>query len=71
MNLEKEDEDRLLVFEMIWLRKILCVSRVDKFFNTTIRKSLGLKENVIERISQKRLRYYDQTHHKDEHPENT
>ena len=57
-TLKKEDENRLLVFEMTCLRKILGVSRLDKIRNTTIRKSLDLKEDIIERISQKRLRYY-------------
>ena len=42
--LKKEDENRLLVFEMTCLRKILGVSRLDKIRNTTIRKSLDLKE---------------------------
>ena len=57
-TLKKEDENRLLVFEVTCLRKILGVSRLDKIRNKTIRKSLNLKENLIERISQKRLRYY-------------
>ena len=58
-TLRKEDENRLLVFEMTCLRKILGVRRLDKIRNTTIRKSLNLKENLIERISLKRLSYYD------------
>ena len=58
MVLKKEDENRLLVFEMTCLRKILGVNRLDKIRNTTVRKSLDLKENLIERISQKRLCYY-------------
>ena len=58
-TLKKEDENRLLVFEMTCLRKILGVSRLDQIRNTTIRKSLDLKENLNERISQKRLRFYD------------
>ena len=33
------------------LRKICSVSRLDKIRNTTIRKSLELKEDIIERIS--------------------
>ena len=57
-TLRKEDENRLLVFEMTCLRKILGVSRLDKIRNTTIRKSLDLKEDIIIQISQKRLRYY-------------
>ena len=38
---------------MACLRKILAVSR-----NTTIRKSVDLKDDIIGRIPQKRLRYY-------------
>ena len=57
-TLRKEDENRLLVFEMTCLRKILGVSRLDKIRNTTIRKSADLKDDIIGRIAQKRLRYY-------------
>ena len=37
-TLRKEDENRLLVFKMTCLRKILGISRLDKIRNTTIRK---------------------------------
>ena len=52
-TLRKEDENRLLVFEMTCLRKILGVSRLDKIRNTTIRKSVDLKDDIIGRIAQK------------------
>jgi hypothetical protein len=57
-TMKKEDENRLLVFEMTCLRKILGVTKLDKIRNTIIRTSLGLKLNVIERITIKRLRYF-------------
>ena len=57
-TLGKEDENRLLVFEMTCLGKILGVSRLDKIRNTTIKKSTDLKDDIIGRIAQKRLRYY-------------
>ena len=48
----------LYVMSRITTRNILGVSRLDKIRNTTIRKSLDLKKKFIERISQKRFRYY-------------
>ena len=48
----------LLVFEMVCIRKINGVSRLDRIRNTIIRETLGLKYDIIERISHKRLRYY-------------
>ena len=57
-TLRKEDENRLPVFKMTCLkRKFLDVSRLVRIKNTTIRKSLALNEDIIELISQKRLRY--------------
>ena len=55
---EKEDENRLLVFEMMCLRKIIGVSRLDKIRNTKIRQSLGLDYTVIDRVTQKRMRFF-------------
>ena len=40
---KREDENRLLVFEITCLRKILGLSRLGKIRNTTIRRSLDLK----------------------------
>ena len=59
-TMKKEDENRLLLFEMTCLRKIMGVSRLDRIRNTIIRETLGLKYmyDSIETISQKRLRYY-------------
>jgi hypothetical protein len=57
-TLKKEDENRLLVFEMMCLRKILGVSRLDKIRNTKIRQSLGLKNTVTDLINQKRMRFF-------------
>ena len=57
-TLKKEDENRLLVFEMMCLRKIMEVSRLDKIRNTKIRQSLGLKYNVIDKVTQKRMRFF-------------
>ena len=57
-TLKKEDENRLLVFEMMCLRKIGGFSRMDRIRNTTIRNSLDVKQNIIDQITLKRLRYY-------------
>ena len=57
-TLKKEDENRLLVFEMACLRKILGITRMDKVRNTTIRKQLNIQQTVINQICQKRLRYF-------------
>ena len=57
MDLKKEDENKLLIFEITCLRKILGVSRLDKIRNTTItRKSLELKEYIIERLLTMRMK---------------
>ena len=61
-TLKKEDENRLLIFEMMCLRKIMGVSRLDKIRNTKIRQSLGLKYNVIDKVTQKRMRFFFWTH---------
>ena len=57
-TLKKEDENRLITFEMICLRKILGVTRLDKIRNTTIRKTLGLDETILDKIAKKRLRFF-------------
>ena len=57
-TLKKEDENRLLVFEMMCLRKIMGVSRLDKIRNTKIRQTLGLNYTVIDRITQKRMKFF-------------
>ena len=53
--LKKEDENRLMVFEMTCLRKILGITRMDRVKNVTIRKQLNMQQTVIDQICQKRL----------------
>ena len=57
-TIKKEDENRLLTFEMTCLRKILGVSRLDKIRNDTIRQSLGISTTIIDRVTKKRLRFF-------------
>ena len=55
---KKDDENRLNVFEMSCLRRILGVSRLDKIRNSHIKQSLNLKTSVTDRVSTKRLKYF-------------
>ncbi|XP_038050870.1 uncharacterized protein LOC119724021 [Patiria miniata] len=57
-TLKKVDENRLLTFEMMCLRKILGVTRLDKIRNTSIRQTLGVKNTITELVAKKRLRYF-------------
>ena len=56
--LKKEDENRLLVAEMCCLRKILGVSRIQRIRNEEIRKRLDIRESIMDKIVEKRLRWY-------------
>ena len=56
--LKRADENRLLVAEMSCLRKILGVSRLQRIRNEDIRKRLGMKETIIDKIRTRRLRWY-------------
>src|SRR5437868_5898036 len=44
--------------EMGWLRGILGVSRLQRLRNEEVRKMIGLKSTVVERIQEKRLRWF-------------
>ena len=55
---KKDDENRLKVFEMSCLRRILGVSRLGKIRNSHIKQSLNLKISVADRVSTKRLKYF-------------
>jgi len=57
-TVKKEDENRLRVFEMMCLRRILGVSRRDRLRNTFIKNSLHLDQDVIHKITVKRLKYF-------------
>ena len=57
-TLKREDENRLLTFEMMCLRKIMGVTRRDRIRNTTIRKTLGVEFSILDRITRKRLHYF-------------
>ena len=57
-TLKKADEDKLLVMEMGWLRGILGVSRLQRLRNEEVRKMISLKSTVVERIQERRLRWF-------------
>ena len=57
-TLKKDDECRLLVFEMMCLRKIMGVTRLDKIRNDIIRQTLGLKHTIIELIILKQMKFF-------------
>ena len=56
--LRKEDERRLLVTEMSWLRRIKGRSRRERIRNTITRKELGAEETVVEKIQKRRLKWF-------------
>lgn len=56
--LRKEDEQRLLVAEMSWLRRIIGRSRREKIRNEKTREELGVDETIVEKIKKRRLRWF-------------
>ena len=52
-TLRKEDERRLLVAEMAWLRRIRGRSRRERIRNEKTREELGAEETVIEKIKRR------------------
>ena len=57
-TLKKVDANRLQTFEMMYLRKIQGVIRLDKIRNTSIRQTLGIKNTITELVANKRLRNF-------------
>ena len=49
---------RLQTFEMMCLRKILGVTRMDRIRNTSIRQTPGIKNTSTGLVANKRLRYF-------------
>jgi hypothetical protein len=56
--LRKEDERRLLVAEMSWLRRIMGRSRRERIRNEKTREELGADETIVEKIRKRRLRWF-------------
>src|SRR6218665_1343272 len=57
-TLRKEDERRLLVAEMTWLRRIRGRSRRERIRNEKTKEELGAEEMVIEKIKRRRLTWF-------------
>src|SRR6218665_82304 len=57
-SLRKEDERRLLVADMSWLRRIIGRSRREKVRNEQTRKELGAQETVVQKIKKRRLQWF-------------
>src|SRR6218665_3186362 len=57
-RLMKEDERRLLVAEMSWLRRIIGRSRIEKVRNEQTRKEPGAEETVVQKIKKRRLQWF-------------
>ena len=56
--LKESDKRVLLAFEMMCLRRIEGISKRDRKRNLDIRKGLGMQTGVVNRIQQRRLRYF-------------
>jgi|SRR6218665_1677571 len=57
MDVEGKDKDKLMAFEMRCYRIILNVSW-EKITNEDIRKSVGSKRNIIQRINERKLKLF-------------
>lgn len=57
-TMRKEDERRISVAEMSWLRKIRGVSRLQHIRNEDIRSQLGVRETMVERVKTRRLQWF-------------
>jgi hypothetical protein len=57
-TLRKEDEHRIEVAEMNWLRRILRITRLHRMRNEDIRNRLQQEVTLIDRIRKKRLSWF-------------
>src|SRR6218665_3676354 len=60
--LRKEDERRILVAEMSWLRRILGRSRRERIRNEVTRKELGQQVTLVDKIRKRRLTWFWHVH---------
>ena len=56
--LKREDERKLLVVEMSWLKGILGKSRRERIRNEIIREKMEQKEAIVDRIRKRRLTWF-------------
>jgi Reverse transcriptase (RNA-dependent DNA polymerase) len=57
-TMRKQDENRVLVAEMSWLRKIAGISRLQHIRNEEIRKITGNEETAVDKIKIRRLQWF-------------
>ena len=57
-TLKKENEQKILVAEMSWLRQMLGISRIQRIRNKVIREKLGQRETIVQRIQPKKLIWF-------------
>jgi hypothetical protein len=57
-TMRKEDERRILVVKMCWLRRILEISRLQHIRNDDIRRRTGMQVTTVHRINARRLRWF-------------
>ena len=58
LDIYSRDEQTVESFEMGCLRWIMDVSRRDYIKNENIRAHLGITEDIVERIQERKLRYF-------------
>src|SRR6218665_1648428 len=56
--LRKEDERRMFVAEMSWLRRIIGRNIREKVRNEQTREELGAQETVLQKIKKRRLQWF-------------
>ena len=61
-TMRKAEEQKILVAEMNWLRRILGKTRRDRIRNEVIRKVTNQKETLVDRIRQRRLMWFGHVH---------
>lgn len=57
-TIRKEDERRILVAEMCWLRRILGISKLRHIRNDDIRQRTRMQVTIVDRIKARRLRWF-------------
>ena len=57
-TLRKEDERKILITEMCWLRRILGISKLQHTKNVDIRERAGMQVTTVDRIEARRLRWF-------------
>src|SRR6476469_3530738 len=57
-TLREDTKQRLRVFEMGCLRRILGVTRRDRIRNAHVRERLNLSTDIVQRVAERRLRFF-------------